>query len=396
MGKYENLLESGTGNIVQSFYDNYLKSNADFRAKAGLKMTVTRESIGHCCDWCSKMVGTYDYDKCPADIYRRHENCTCIVTTRTERGTYQDAWSRKEYESQREARIARAEEIEKDINSNTKIEPTERKKRIDAITDFIQTQRKKNAVESLADIYLKYGSQEKLMLQGSVEDIEKWMALQKASGVTEKEIVQWLYQDVDKWEQILENQTSVAMKAFTDQLFEIASFEEIDAMSFWSGGAYENIQQFLRYGDNVNDIYKDAADKIVSALDRITTNENLIVRRGTGTRHIFADFGDEWKRNPEVLVGKIFPDDGLVSTSPFKDGGFGGVGDNHAEFFIKVPKGTHGAYIADVTKNPDEKEFLLQKGYSYRIIKVEYRDSKYSQLSDVKNLKVWVEVILNE
>ncbi|MBQ9031857.1 MAG: hypothetical protein IJ106_10455 [Parasporobacterium sp.] len=109
--KYENLLEDGSGNIIQSFFDNFLKSNADFRAKAGFRMTVIRESIGVCCAWCQDLVGTYDYDNRPADIYARHKNCTCVVTTKTERGTYQDAWSRKEYDSQREARVAREQEI---------------------------------------------------------------------------------------------------------------------------------------------------------------------------------------------------------------------------------------------------------------------------------------------
>lgn len=118
--KYENLLESGSGNVVQSFFDNFLKSNADFRSKAGLKMTVIRESIGVCCDWCQGLVGTYDYDSRPSDIYARHKNCNCIVVTKTERGTYQDAWSRKEYESQRDARIARIDQIIADqgINKN--------------------------------------------------------------------------------------------------------------------------------------------------------------------------------------------------------------------------------------------------------------------------------------
>ena len=62
--------------------------------------------------------------------------------------------------------------------------------------------------------------------------------------------------------------------------------------------------------------------------------------------------------------------------------------------FIRVPKGTHGAYIAKVAHNEEEKEFLLQKGYSYRIIKAEYRSNKY--IEDDKDLKVWAEVILDE
>ena len=45
-------------------------------------------------------------------------------------------------------------------------------------------------------------------------------------------------------------------------------------------------------------------------------------------------------------------------------------------------------------KNANEKEFLLQRGYSYRIIKAEYRANPY--FPDEKDLKVWCEVILDE
>lgn len=110
--KYENLLDAGTRNVVQSFYDNFQKSNAGFRNRAGFRMKVIREALGECCEWCSDLEGTYDYDSAPADIWARHKNCSCMVITRTERGTYQDAWSRKEFDSQKEARIARAKEIE--------------------------------------------------------------------------------------------------------------------------------------------------------------------------------------------------------------------------------------------------------------------------------------------
>ena len=130
--KYENLLEDGAGNIIQSFFDNFEKSQAEFRNKAGFRMTVIRESIGVCCAWCQDLVGTYDYDSRPSDIYARHKNCSCIVVTKTERGTYQDAWSRKEYNSQREARIAREKEIIKEIEKQN-ISPKDRMERIEKI-----------------------------------------------------------------------------------------------------------------------------------------------------------------------------------------------------------------------------------------------------------------------
>lgn len=109
--KYENLLEDGSGNFIQSCFDNFEKSQAEFRHKAGFRMTVYRESVGVCCAWCQGLVGVWDYDNRPSNVYERHKNCTCIVYTKTERGTYQDAWSRKEYDNQRDARIAREKEI---------------------------------------------------------------------------------------------------------------------------------------------------------------------------------------------------------------------------------------------------------------------------------------------
>lgn len=83
-----------------------------------------------------------------------------------------------------------------------------------------------------------------------------------------------------------------------------------------------------------------------------------------------------------------------TSSGLLADGGFGGSGDNRAELFIRVPKGTHGAYIAKVAHNELEKEFLLQKGYTYRIIKAEYRTNPLDERD--RDMKVWCEVILDD
>lgn len=117
--KARNLLSAGTVNVIQSFFDNFLQSNAEMRASAGFKTTITRRAIGKCCDWCSGLCGTFDIDKAPADIYRRHENCTCMVTVHSEKG-YTDAWSKKTYKTKQEARKARAKEIEAEQEKSTK------------------------------------------------------------------------------------------------------------------------------------------------------------------------------------------------------------------------------------------------------------------------------------
>lgn len=110
-GKYRRLLSAAVENISNAFYDTYVEVNCRVRAMAGLKVTVIRDEIGDCCGWCADLAGIYDYETVPKEVWGRHEHCRCIVTTRTEKGTYQDAWSRREYASYRKNRIAREQEL---------------------------------------------------------------------------------------------------------------------------------------------------------------------------------------------------------------------------------------------------------------------------------------------
>ncbi len=85
----------------------------EIRAEAGLTETITRESIGGCCEWCSKLAGTYRYGETPKEVYQKHDNCTCVVTAKTDKG-YTDVWSKKQYQSQKAAREARVQTILED------------------------------------------------------------------------------------------------------------------------------------------------------------------------------------------------------------------------------------------------------------------------------------------
>lgn len=76
-------------NLNNSMYTDYVKANADFRSRAGLKVYVIRTSDGKCCEWCDKQVGKYVYPDVPKDVWRRHKRCTCEITYINERaGTY--------------------------------------------------------------------------------------------------------------------------------------------------------------------------------------------------------------------------------------------------------------------------------------------------------------------
>lgn len=69
--------ENAVANIANSFHDDYIKENAEFRQNAGLKCHVTRIGAFECCAWCAEVAGRYEVGKEPADFWRRHDNCTC-------------------------------------------------------------------------------------------------------------------------------------------------------------------------------------------------------------------------------------------------------------------------------------------------------------------------------
>lgn len=105
-----NLLGEPVSNMCHAFYDQYVEANVRFRSKAGMKELIIRRQLGKCCEWCANLAGIYTPENAPDDIYRRHDNCKCMVTYKDEDG-YQDVWSKKEFNSQREARKAREKEL---------------------------------------------------------------------------------------------------------------------------------------------------------------------------------------------------------------------------------------------------------------------------------------------
>ena len=73
------LFDAPVKNFVDSTVDKTLKANIDFQARSGLEPIIKRTAeIGECA-WCSKLEGTYRYSETPADVYRRHDRCRCVV-----------------------------------------------------------------------------------------------------------------------------------------------------------------------------------------------------------------------------------------------------------------------------------------------------------------------------
>lgn len=76
---------SATATAARAMHDDYVRKNADFRSKAGLKCTVNRIAAAKCCEWCDQVAGKYAYEDTPPDLWRRHDNCNCTIVYGTRR-----------------------------------------------------------------------------------------------------------------------------------------------------------------------------------------------------------------------------------------------------------------------------------------------------------------------
>ncbi len=248
--------------------------------------------------------------------------------------------------------------------------------------------------KELVELHTKYGSPEGLMLMGSGEEMARYSELMKETSLTQEQIRDKMFEKPEYWESILSSQTKKQTDQLTDQLLSIATDDELHSIHMWTGSTFGNINRAMRYGVKVDPISTEAARGIESVLNRVMTTEDMIVKRGTGTKHIFEQIGVSWGDDPQSFIGKTWKDDGFVATSPNKDGGFGGPGKDNAELFIFMPEGTHAAYSELESNLKLEREMLIQRGYSYRIVKAEYRDNPLPVYKGERDLKLWVELIL--
>lgn len=72
-------------NCSHSFADDFIKANALYREKAGMRTYLKRTLVGGACPYCVRLAGTFDYNNAPDDIYKRHDSCRCTVTFYSEK-----------------------------------------------------------------------------------------------------------------------------------------------------------------------------------------------------------------------------------------------------------------------------------------------------------------------
>ena len=99
--EYENIkknLEEDLINFGQAVVIDSLKANAEFQWQSGLSPVIKRTAEGGCCDWCSKLAGTYPYEQVRDtgnDVFRRHRFCRCNVTYDPQSGRIQNVHTKR-------------------------------------------------------------------------------------------------------------------------------------------------------------------------------------------------------------------------------------------------------------------------------------------------------------
>lgn len=84
-------------NCSESFFDDFVQANAEFREQAGLQTRVVRTAAANCCPWCADLVGEYSPQEARSEgVYRRHLFCRCTVTYESGRHR-QEVWSKRSW-----------------------------------------------------------------------------------------------------------------------------------------------------------------------------------------------------------------------------------------------------------------------------------------------------------
>jgi hypothetical protein len=146
----------------------------------------------------------------------------------------------------------------------------------------------------------------------------------------------------------------------------------------YTGSAYSEMNGYLRSNgsSSISQRSKTAIDGAKAGMR--PTTEPILVQRGTGlgqfkTLGIQGGYGSSDGDLLFGAVGKVFKDEGFLSTSAGGRAAFGG----QATLEIECPVGTPMAYVAPISKYPHENEMLLQAGMEYQILHTRKENGRY-------------------
>ena len=148
--------------------------------------------------------------------------------------------------------------------------------------------------------------------------------------------------------------------------------QESDAVTWYTGSAYYSLNKKLREvsKEPLDPMQKKNTALLDAAIAKTELTEPLTVYRGSGPELLEgASTVGEIKK----LIGATVTDKGFCSTSVSKSGTF----EDDIAYKIIVPAGKgHGGYVNNISKHPNELEFLLPRNSSFRITDVKKLGNK--------------------
>ena len=133
----------------------------------------------------------------------------------------------------------------------------------------------------------------------------------------------------------------------------------------------------IKYGNfnNKKESFVKDVKNMTSAIDKSVIDFDFWTQRGTNAVNFPGKQINSGTslQDLQALVGTKFEDQAFVSTGAAKNTGFKTPG---IILNIYCPKGTKGAYVDNISAFSGENELILQRGYSYKVTKVEKKDGK--------------------
>lgn len=156
--------------------------------------------------------------------------------------------------------------------------------------------------------------------------------------------------------------------------------KEGTAVKQYSASLYDAINEYLRENKGKLDIHtrlKNSIENLDSALEKAVVPQKVIVYRRITEQQFEKEYN--WLRNPDGTIneknvaeleqqfkGKTFEQHSYMSTSLIQDPNKSFGNRQPILLEIQIPKGTHAAFIGDLSKYPDQLELLINRGYIFQ------------------------------
>lgn len=174
-----------------------------------------------------------------------------------------------------------------------------------------------------------------------------------------------------KWDKALTSNSHLRseFEEASDNFWKLLTDEQKRAFDRYTGNGYANMNEYLRGLSVPYKRTEEACRVLKEALEHASLPETTIVRRGTSYNLLESLGVDDVASNKDKVVGAVVRDEGFLSTSPYRSGGF----NDEITYVIEVPKGSQATYVGMHSANPSEDELLINCGGNYMIRDVEFR-----------------------